>query len=74
MGSKNVLQGVLWKRLWPGWECRWAIFIRNVSTWCREWDGMRQRVSTWLAIVTGLLVLGLAVLFALAQSNWLPLA
>ena len=33
---------------------------------------VRQRISTWLAILIGLLILALAMLFALMQSAWLP--
>jgi hypothetical protein len=35
---------------------------------------VRQRISTWLAILIGLLILALALLFALMQSAWLPLS
>jgi hypothetical protein len=35
---------------------------------------MRQRLSTWLAILIGLLILALAMLFALLQSACLPFA
>lgn len=35
---------------------------------------MRQRLSTWLAILIGFLILVLATLFALMQSGWLPSA
>ena len=35
---------------------------------------VRQQISTWLAILIGLLILALALLFALMQSTWLPLS
>jgi hypothetical protein len=35
---------------------------------------VRQRLSTWLAILIGFLVLVMATLFALMQSGWLLFA
>jgi hypothetical protein len=35
---------------------------------------VRRRLSTWLAILIGLLIVALAMLFALLQSTWLPFA
>jgi hypothetical protein len=52
----------------PRSECRWAIFTQSGSTLCEE-AGMRQRVSTLLAILIGVIILFLAVLFAFLQSS-----